>query len=137
MCRFDLAVGHAAFATADTPKLARGGQTSLGPFHDQLTLHLGEAGHDVEEEAAGGCLGVDTVCQAAEVHFARLKGGHEIHEPLYAPTQAIQLPNDQRVSGSQVRQCINEARANQPGAAHFVREYSLAAGLFERIELER
>jgi hypothetical protein len=53
MSRFDLAVRHAALAAPDSTKLTRGGQTSPCPFYDQFALHLGEAGHDVEEEAAG------------------------------------------------------------------------------------
>jgi hypothetical protein len=70
---------------------------------DQFALHPGEAGHNVEKEAAGGCLGVDAVSQAAEVNFARLERIHEIHKPFYASPQAIQLPNDQRIPGAQVR----------------------------------
>jgi len=92
-------------------------QNRVDPFRNQFALHLGEAGHDVKEEAAGGCLGVDAVRQAAEVYFARLERVHEIHEPFCAPPQAIQLPNDQRVTGTQVRPCIIEARANQLRAA--------------------
>lgn len=102
MCCFDLAVGHAALATADPTKLARGGETGPCPLDNQFALHLGEAGHDVEEEAAGGRFGVDAVGQAAEVNLTRFERIHEIHKPFYAPPQAIQFPNDQGIAGTQV-----------------------------------
>ena len=88
MGRLNLAVGHSTLATADPAKLARGGEACTCPLDDQSAFHLSKAGHDVEEEAAGGCLGVDTVRQAEEVQVARLKGVHEIHEPLDAPPQS-------------------------------------------------
>ena len=59
------AVGHAALAAADSAQLTRGGKAGPCPFDDQFALHLGKAGHDVEEEATGGCLRVDAVGQAA------------------------------------------------------------------------
>jgi hypothetical protein len=41
------------------------------------------------------------------------------------------------MAGPQVRQRIVETWTNQPRTAGFVREYPVAAGLFERIELKR
>jgi hypothetical protein len=134
---FYFAFSHATLATADPSKLAGSGEAGPRPLDDQLALHLGEAGHDVKEEPSGGCLCVDAVGQAAEVHLARLERVHEIHEAFYAPPQAIELPNDQRVTGTQVRQCIIEAWANQSGTAYFVREYPVTSGLLECIQLKR
>lgn len=98
MCRFDLAIGHAALPAADPSKLAGGGEPGPRPLEYQIALHLGEAGLDMEEEPSGGCLGVDAVGQATEVYGALLERVHEIHEAFYAPPQAIQLPCDQRVT---------------------------------------
>ena len=52
---------------------------------------------------------------------------HEIHQPFYAPPQAIQLPNDKGITGTQVRECIIEARSNQSRTAGFVCEYPVTA----------
>jgi hypothetical protein len=42
-------------------------QARARAFQDQLPLHLRQAGHHVEKEAARRCLGVDALRQALEV----------------------------------------------------------------------
>jgi len=70
------------------------------------------------------------------MHVSGFEGIDQIHEPFHASPQAIQLPNDQRVAGTQVRQCIIEAGTSQPSAAGFVRENAIAASLLEGVELQ-
>jgi len=136
MSGLDFTVGHAALAATDPTELARGGETCPGSFHDQFALHLGKAGHNVEEEAARGCLGVYAVRQTAKVHLAGLERVHEIHQPFHAPPQAIQLPDDYGVTGTQLRKGIIKARANQPTPTYLDREDSITTKLFKRIELK-
>ena len=57
----------------------------------------------MKEESARRGLGVDAVSQAAEMHAPRLERVHEIDEAFDAAPQAIEPPDDQRVTGTQVR----------------------------------
>jgi hypothetical protein len=63
------------YSHSSATELAGRSESSAGSLNDQFAFHLGEAGHDVEEEAAGrcSCLGVDPVRQTAEVNLTRFE----------------------------------------------------------------
>ena len=63
----DFAVGHEAFSTSGATELAGDCEAGLSALDDEFAFHFGEAGHDVEEEAAGGGGGVDGVGEAFEL----------------------------------------------------------------------
>lgn len=67
----------------------------------------------------------------------RFKGVHEIHEALNAAPQAVELPDDQGVAGTQMGERLVETGANPPSTTGFVREHPVAACLLEGIELKR
>jgi hypothetical protein len=90
----------------------------------------------VEEEATGGCLGINPVGQASEMDIAFFETIDQIHEAFDTPPKPIQFPDDQCVAGAQVREGIVQTGPSQASPAGFVREDTIAAGLFEGVELQ-
>jgi hypothetical protein len=62
------------------------------------SLHFGEAGHDVKEEPSRRRAGVDGVGETLELDALLVQLADQIDQLLDATAQAIQLPDDQRVS---------------------------------------
>lgn len=73
-CGAELGFGHDSIAAADPALIARGLQAGPGTFDHELSFHLGQRGHDVEEEAPGGHGGVDRVGEADEAYPAFVQG---------------------------------------------------------------
>ena len=65
--------GHYPPAATNTPLLSRRHQACAGPLHNQLSFHLYQRAHDVEEEAAGGRACIDAIGQASEIYPAGLQ----------------------------------------------------------------
>src|SRR5262249_5576750 len=85
-------------------------EPGAGAFGHQFPLHLGQRRHDVEEEPAGGGRGGDAVGEAAGPDIPAPEGRHEVHKPLHATTQAIQLPDHEHVAGTEVGDSIRQLR---------------------------
>ena len=66
--RLYLAVGHLALASTLPAELTRDFQPGARALDGQFTLHLGQARHDVEEEAVRRGAGADGVGHAFELH---------------------------------------------------------------------
>jgi hypothetical protein len=134
--RFHLALGHKPLP-APYPALTPGClETCPGTLDDQLPLHLGQTGHDMEEEPPRRRRGVDLVGQALEVYLAPLELSHQVDQPLHPTPQAIQLPDHQGIARPDVGQGLPEPWPVRPGPAHLVGEQPLASGPIQGIRLQ-
>jgi hypothetical protein len=95
----------------------------------KLSIHLGEARHDMEEEPSSRSTRVDGVREADEVDALLLEAAHEIDELLHAPTQPVELPDHERVASPQDVEGSLEPRTVGNPATHSVLEELLAPGV--------
>ena len=87
-----------------------------GPLNGELALELGQAGDEVDHEAAGGGCCVDGLVEAAEVDASTgevVNGGHEMRERA---SEAVETPHDEGVALVELGQGLVEARASGQGA---------------------
>src|SRR5574337_799276 len=134
--RLDLAVGHLGLATALAAELAGDFQPGSGAFDGQLALHFGEAGHDVEEEAAGRRAGVDGVGEAPELDTVLVQIADQIDQLLDRPAQPVELPDDQGVALAHHFEGLGQTGTVCPRATYLVLEDLLASGLGQRFALK-
>lgn len=93
----DLGLGHDAFVATDPALFARGLQAGLGAFDHEFSFHLGEGGHDVEEESSGDRRGVNRVAEIDKTYAAFIQNADEVQGVFHAPAQTVQLPHHQGV----------------------------------------
>ena len=72
-------------------------QARVGAFPYQVAFKLCHSGEDVEDQHAAGRGGVHVLGQAFEPDSLSLQQVHEVDEVLYATTQPVELPHDERV----------------------------------------
>ena len=111
-------------------------QPGLGAFDHQLTFHLGQGSHVVEEEASRDRGGIDRVGEADETYTAVVQTAGEVQEVFHAPAQAVQLPHHQGVALAQVIQRLVESGALGRGAADCVFVDFVASGLLQGVQLQ-
>lgn len=116
---------------------ASGGQTSHCSLTRQIAFHLGKSRHHVEEEPPGGRGCVDTVGQASKFDAVLIQPGHKLDELTHRAPKAVELPYNQRIAGSKVRQGVGQSRTVEPTPAELVGENPNASGDLERVSLER
>ena len=87
-----------------------------GPLDGELALERGQAGDEVDHEAAGGGCCVDGLVEAAEVDASTVEvvnGGHEMRERA---SEAVETPHDEGVALVELGQGLVEARTGGQGA---------------------
>ena len=87
-----------------------------GPLDGELALELGQAGDEVDHEAAGGGCCVDGLVKAAEVDASTgevVDSGHEVGQ---GASEAVEAPYDEGVALVELVQGVVEAGAGGQGA---------------------
>src|SRR5690242_4885599 len=110
--------GAAASATA--PPCGR--QPSLDPLLDQRPYELRQSPEDVEQELTLWGGGVDLLGQGAEGDARVLEAGHRGEEMRQGAPEAVELPDDQAVAGTQEGQRRGEAGTIIAAAAGVILE---------------
>lgn len=105
-------LGRPYGGTAEARTSGSGGfQAGDGPLDGELALERGQAGDEVDHEAAGGGCCVDGLVEAAEVDASTVEvvnGGHEMRERA---SEAVETPHDEGVALVELGQGLVEARA--------------------------
>jgi hypothetical protein len=120
--RLDFAFGHLPLSSAFATELAGNIEAGAGSFDGKFPFHLGQAGHDMEEESSRCGAGVDGVGEALELHAVLVKFTNQVNEVLDAAAQPIQFPDDQRVTFAQGFLRFGETGPLGSAAADFVLE---------------
>ena len=102
-----------------------------------MSLELGQGGEDVQLQLAGGGGGVDRLAQGVERDPSLFELGDDVDQMAQAATQAVEPPDHEGVASAQVIQAVLELRALADRARPDVAEDASAAGLLERVELQR
>jgi hypothetical protein len=97
---------------------------------------LRKAGHDVEKEASSRRARVDAVGEALEVNVALGQLANEMHEIFDAPSETVELPNDQDVPGAHELQRAGQAGSFCANRADLVLEDFRATSLLESFSLK-
>ena len=71
------------------------------------------------------------------MHLARFKFRDEIHKIFHTSSEPIQLPDDERISFTEMRQCISKTRPLGGRPARPIGKNSLAADFSKRAALQR
>ncbi len=79
-------------------------KTCSGAFDDEITFHLSEGGHGVEEEGPYGCGCVDRFGERAELNVLVFELGDEGDQVLKRASDPIELPDDEGIASSQMRE---------------------------------
>ena len=112
-------------------------EPSLGPLADHVALELGQGAEDVEDQLAAAGGGVDLLGQALEADPPLLQPSDRLDQVWERSPETIELPDDEGVPRADVAERLLETWPIGLGAAGGVGEDPLAAGLFQRILLER
>ena len=86
-----------------------------GPLDGELALERGQAGDEVDHEAAGGGRSVDGLVQALQVDASAgevVDGGHEMRE---GASETVEAPHHEGVALVELGQGLVEARAGGQG----------------------
>lgn len=102
-----------------------------------MSLELGQGGEDVQLQLAGRGGGVDRLAQGLERDPSLFEPGDDVDQMAQAATQAVKPPDHEGVASAQVIQAVLELRALADRARPDVAEDASAAGLLERVELQR
>ena len=102
---------------------------------DDVALHLGEGGLDLQEGAARRRGGVHGRVQRAESDPALAERVDEGDELAGEAAEPVEVEDDEDVAGAQVVEAGGEVRAIGGGAGGVILEHALAAGGVERVEL--
>jgi hypothetical protein len=106
-------------------------------LEDQLAFELGKRGEQVQLQAAGGGRGVDALAQGSERDLALLQSRDDVDQVAQAAPEAVQAPDDELVAGQQLLQAGVELRSGSDRPGPDVLVDAFAAGVLERVELER
>jgi hypothetical protein len=90
----------------------------------------------VEHELATGSGGIDRLLEAAEPNVAVGQAGDGVDQVAQGAAQAVELPDDQGVAGTELVQDLGEDRAVAAGAACGLDKYPIAARSGEGVDLE-
>ena len=77
---------------------AGGFEAGVGAFDDHAAFHLGEGGHDVEEEFAACGGGVESFCEGTECDAAFAEGVDGVDDVADGSSEAIEFPDDEDVA---------------------------------------
>jgi hypothetical protein len=112
-------------------------QTCSSSFPDKIPFELGQGSKNIEYKPSLGGCGVDRIVEADEPDptFKQIIG--EFHQVLEAPSQPIEFPDNQNVTGSEPGQKIIEDWSTRVSAASDLFEYFLAFRGLKRILLKR
>jgi len=103
--------GHDRRSAALAAASSGGGQSGGRAFADEVAFELGQGGEHVEDELATRSGGVDCLLQAAEPDATIGQAGDGVDQVAQGAAEAIQLPDDQGVTGTQLVQDLLEDRA--------------------------
>jgi hypothetical protein len=78
------------------------GQPGGRAFPGEVAFELGQGREDVEDELAAGGGGVDRLLEAAEPDPAVGQAADGVDQVPQRAAEAVQLPDDQGVAGSQL-----------------------------------
>ena len=90
----------------------------------------------MEDELATGGGGIDRLLEAAEPDPTLGQAGDGVDQVPEGAAEAVELPDDQGVTGAQLVQELGEGGAVGAGAAGGLGEDSVAAGRGEGVDLE-
>lgn len=62
-----------SWSTAGTSSCTRGGQSGQGSLPDQVSFTFSQCPHQMENQLAARCGGINILCQAEKIHTALLK----------------------------------------------------------------
>ena len=122
-------------AAALAASRARGGDALLHTLADDVALHLGEGGLDLQESAAHRRRGVERSVERPEADAARFQFVHEADQLAGEPAEAVEIEHDQHVAVAEIVEARLEAGPLDAGAAAAVVIDALAAGGAERVRL--
>ena len=112
-------------------------EPSLGPLADHLSLELCQSAEDVEDQFSAAGRSVDLLGQALETDAPLLQPSDRLYKVWEGSPETIELPDDEGVPRADVAERILETWPVGLGTTGGVGEQPFAAGLFERILLER
>ncbi len=119
--------------------LAAGGfEAGVGVFDDHASFHLGEGGHDVEEEFAACGGGVESFCEGAECDAAFAEVVDGVDDVGDGSSEAVEFPNDEDITVvlAEVVQAFGELGALRFRAGFVVGEDPDRSGLAECVLLQ-
>jgi hypothetical protein len=120
------------------PRAPGGGQSGGCAFADEVAFELGQGGEHVEDElaAGGGGGGVNRLLEAAEADAAVGQTGDGVDQVPEGAAEAVELPDDERVAGTQLVQDLGEGGAVGAGTAGGLDKHPIAAGGLQRVDLK-
>jgi hypothetical protein len=113
----------------------RRGQPSPRPLADQFALELGQRPEDVEDQLPATRRRVDLLRQALEADPRLCQGIEQLDEIRERAAEAIEPPDDERVTGATEVKCFPETRPLSLRPTHRVGEDLLAADCLKRVAL--
>ncbi len=116
---------------------AGGGQARAGALLDDLLLEFGQGAEDVELKTPGRGRGVDLFGQRAKADLAVVQVLDRVDQVFEAAAKPIQAPDHERVAGGEELKAGVELGAMAQGPRADIAKHAPAAGLLERVELQR
>jgi len=111
-------------------------ESGVGAFSDEVPFEFSEGREDVEDEPAAGGAGVDVLLEEFEFDASLLQCVHVVDQMAYGSAEAVEAPNHEGVSGSELVQELVEFRSGFECAGGGVCKDAIAAGFGECIVLE-
>src|SRR3954449_8598948 len=127
--------GHDPWPAATAPAGAGGGQAFLNTLPDQISLHLGKGGLDLQEGTAGRRRRIHRRVERLEGDAPLLKILDQTDQiPRPAP-EPVEVQHHQHIAGPQMVETGDQAGPIGLDASHTVVEDPFTAGSLESIEL--
>ena len=74
------------------------GQTGVGPLTNKITLKFSEGSHQMEDEFAAWCGGINVLGQADKIGSPPFEEVERLDEIFERATQAVELPDHDRIT---------------------------------------
>jgi hypothetical protein len=112
------------------------GQHRGSALPDQVAFELGQGRENVEHQLAARSGGVDRLLQTPEPDAVVGEAGDGVDQVTQGPAEAVELPDDQGVAGTQLVQDLLKDRSVGAGAAGGLGEHPIAAGALQGVDRE-